>query len=219
MDKVIYTVITENYDTLLEPTVITPGWDYYCFTNCKNLKSEVWQFIPIDYDDPQVLLSRRPKIRFFDHIKPEHNIALYIDANIQAQCDLNAFVEKALPSEYTMCALKHPGWDCTYREADAVKRMKKADATILDRQLKRYEDEGLPRNNGQIAANLLIYRNHNVLLREHCSHWWDEFSNPENVQRDQIGFNYILWKHRLIKLTTAPYETLGSNEFKWLPHG
>lgn len=29
----IYTVITGNYDTVKQPQVITPGADYYLFTN------------------------------------------------------------------------------------------------------------------------------------------------------------------------------------------
>ena len=31
--KVVYTCISGNYDTLDEPRVVTPGWEYICFTD------------------------------------------------------------------------------------------------------------------------------------------------------------------------------------------
>ena len=33
MRKVAYTYIIGNYDSLKEPSVITEGWDYICFTD------------------------------------------------------------------------------------------------------------------------------------------------------------------------------------------
>lgn len=220
-DKVIYTVITGDYDSIIEPKMITPRWDYYCFTDNPNIKSKTWKFMPINNQkgEANVLMSRRPKIRFFDHIEERHNLAIYIDANILIQCDLDAFIAKALKNDDSMCTLEHPGWNCVYREADAIKRMGKADPDKVDRQMERYKHEGFPSNFGQSAANLLIYRNHNISLNKHCSYWWDEFSNPENVQRDQLSFDYTLWKHNLITVSKMPYGILNDQDFKWLPHG
>ena len=218
-DKVIYTVITGEYDAIIEPKVITPGWDYYCFTNNPKVKSDTWKCIPLEGDEPLVLLSRRPKIRFFDYIEERHNIAIYLDANILIQCDLDVFVDSSLKNEDSMCVLEHPTWTCVYREADAIKRLGKADPAKVDRQMDRYRAEGHPQNFGQTAATLLVYRNHNFSLNKHCALWWDEFSNPDNVQRDQLSFDYLLWKHTLITISKVSYGILSDQQFHWLPHG
>lgn len=43
--KVIYTCITNNYDTL-KPITKKAGWDYICFTD-SNIKSDYWQIKPL----------------------------------------------------------------------------------------------------------------------------------------------------------------------------
>lgn len=223
-DKVIYTVITGDYDTIIEPTILTPGWDYYCYTNNPELLSSKeispnWKFILLEGDVPQIHLSRHPKICFYDHIEERHNLAIYLDANIQIKCNLDSFINDVLKDGDHMCTMIHPTWESVYREADAIKRIGKAKPEVVDRQVNRYREEGFPDNYGQTVANLLVYRNHNTNLIKHCSYWWDEFSNPENAQRDQLGFDYLRWKHQLIKLSRVRYDIIDDNYFKWLPHG
>ena len=46
--KCIYTVLTGGYDDLLEPEFVTPGWDYICVTDNKELTSSVWRFVYIE---------------------------------------------------------------------------------------------------------------------------------------------------------------------------
>lgn len=218
-NKVIYTVITGDYDTVIEPTTITPGWDYICFTNNPNVQPKSWEVVRIDSDEPHVLLSRRPKICFFEYVRPEHNICVYIDANIMIQCNLDEYVAKALPDGMTIGTLLHPGWGCAYQEAEAIKRLGKANPEVVDRQVGQYASEGFPRNYGQVFANLIVYRNYNIKVREHCKHWWNEFSHPDKARRDQLSFHYINWKYRLINLHMTSSSVLHNNEFKILPHG
>ena len=40
MKKVVFTFIINGYDTLKDPTIVTPGWDYLCFSD-EGLSSEV----------------------------------------------------------------------------------------------------------------------------------------------------------------------------------
>jgi hypothetical protein len=70
MDKVIYTAIFGPYEELKEPTVITPGWKYICFTD-QPLKSNVWNVNQVKHGD---LLSsqrraRQYKILFQNYIQ------------------------------------------------------------------------------------------------------------------------------------------------------
>ena len=47
-NKCIYTYIIGGYDSVKEPKVVTPGWDYICVTDNPNLKSEVWNIVNIN---------------------------------------------------------------------------------------------------------------------------------------------------------------------------
>ena len=40
---IVYTVITNDYDTLRDPRVVTPGWRYVCFSD-QPIESDVWEF-------------------------------------------------------------------------------------------------------------------------------------------------------------------------------
>jgi len=40
---VIYTAIIGNYDTLKDPEYIDENCDYVCFTDNRELKSDIWQ--------------------------------------------------------------------------------------------------------------------------------------------------------------------------------
>jgi len=33
MKKVVFTFIINGYDTLKDPTIVTPGWDYLCYSD------------------------------------------------------------------------------------------------------------------------------------------------------------------------------------------
>ena len=45
--KVVYTCITGGYDNLIDPSYVTEGYDYVCFTDNLELKSKVWEIRPL----------------------------------------------------------------------------------------------------------------------------------------------------------------------------
>lgn len=217
-EKVIYTVLVGDYEELIEPDVVTPGWDYICFTDSDRHRSNVWQMRQISIEESIVLTTRKPKILFHQHMDPCHNVCVYIDGNIRIGCDLNEFIKFALPDNCDMATLKHPGWNCTYQEADAIIRAQKAPEEDVQRQIAGYIQEGLPQNFGMIAAYLLVYRNHNVNLQRHCEHWYAELADPTKINRDQISFNYLVWKHGLIEYNPMIITEVMGVYFHWLPH-
>ena len=44
MKNVCYTVITNNYDTLKDPLVVSKDWRYVCFSD-RGFKSKVWELL------------------------------------------------------------------------------------------------------------------------------------------------------------------------------
>ena len=56
MKKVIYTVLTGNYDRLAQPEVVDSAWDYVCFTD-KAGQDGVWKLREIPYASANPILS------------------------------------------------------------------------------------------------------------------------------------------------------------------
>lgn len=217
-DKAIYTVLVGDYDEILDPDIVTPGWDYLVFTDNEHLRSNVWQPRKIEHLENLVSTTRRPKILPHKHLEDHYNLAVYIDGNIRVKRDLNAFIDVALPDNYDMATFQHPGWNCVYQEADAIIRVNRAPEDMVKRQIAQYAREGLPHNVGMICAYILVWRMHNVKLQEHCEHWFSELSDPNKIKRDQISFNYLLWKHNLIDVHLMDLNTIMGDYFHWLPH-
>ncbi len=59
--KVVYTALFGNYEELKEPAIITPGWQYICYTD-QPIKSNTWQIIKEDAGVNPQLTARWFKI-------------------------------------------------------------------------------------------------------------------------------------------------------------
>lgn len=186
MRKVIYTAITSGYDKLKEPLIITPGWDYICYTNNKDLKSKVWKIILVN-------LNCIKDVRKIKIIQPfESDISLWIDGSIDINCNLNEFIKNNHKSSFSV--MKHPDRNCVYEEAKACIRLKKDNEDIINNQVSTYKEEGYPHNNGMVATGLII-RSNNEVVKEFCKCWWSEVEKYS--RRDQLSFNYILNKFKI----------------------
>lgn len=195
-----------TYDLLKDPTVITPGWKYVCYTNNKDLKSDVWEIFYMNLQD--VKQVRKVKI-----ITPfEYDICIWVDASIEIQCNLDDFVRDYHSTYFTI--MRHPYRNCTYMEAEACIQRRKDNADVIKQQMEYYRQQRLPHNSGMVASGLII-RNNCKQVKDFCEKWWSEVSNFS--RRDQLSFNYTLYKNP-IKLTLIPYEVLTKEFFLYLHH-
>src|SRR2546427_332359 len=111
--KIIYTAIFSSYEDLKEPTVITPGWTYICFTD-QPFKSKVWEIRRVSTNGmhPQ-LLARRYKILFQEFIEGFESI--WVDGSFIINVDLNVWWNKHFKSQIT--CINHPIRNCVFEEA------------------------------------------------------------------------------------------------------
>lgn len=216
---VVYTCITGGYDNILEPTCVTPGVDYICFTDDQTLKSKTWKFRPI----PEELnglskIKQQRGVKMLAHrYLADYDVSVYVDGSVVVRGDIKEFLRTLDFSLYSVFIPEHPQRKCIYAEKDACVKIKKitGDAVVLaEKQMKRYKSEGYPQNFGLVQANIIV-RKHNddyckVLMKE----WWEEFK--ENTPRDQLSFNYILWKTGSKKFKYLPKTTCNSKTFNWL---
>ena len=215
MKKVIYTVITNGYDRLLnQPRA--EGWDYICFSDNEEIKSNFWEIRRI----PECLnylssVKKNRCIKILPHkYLSEYDFSIYIDGNVSITGDVQAFVEKnCKESEGYMFAGKHPyGRKCIYDEEVVLIKLKKDKKEIMDSQIEGYRKEGFPENLG-MTQNSILFRYHNnpecIRLMD-C--WWSEVEHKSH--RDQLSLFYAKWKTNT-KINYLPESIFKGNCFKW----
>lgn len=206
MKKCIYCAITGNYDDIKEPTIITPGWDYICFTNTPNLKSKNWKIRVInDKDFSDSRLAR--KIWSLNHkYVGDYDISILIGGQMKPTCDLDIFLNKFLPvdEKVDMSMPAHPIRNCIYEEANKCIVKKLDDPEIIKRQMDFYKKEGYPKNNGLVAGGIIIRKHNRSNVEEHCEKWWDQIKKWS--LRNQLSFDYILWKYNLVNIKYFSYD-------------
>lgn len=180
---ICYTAIYGKYEELKEPTVITPGWKYICYTD-QDFKSNVWEIKKVTAgEDTPILNARSFKILF-----PWFAKSIWVDGSFTINCDLNEFWDKYFISPFTV--VKHPMRNCVYAEIRACIRNMRARRTDLIRQKDKYHSEGMPQENGVIQSGILL-REDCKEVRDFCTLWWEQMNLSV---RDQVGFAYAEWK-------------------------
>jgi len=214
MKKCIYTAIIGDYDKLHTST--TPklkDWDYICFTNNKNLKSNFWNIKYIESDSlSDVKLARKIKIKFDEYVS-DYDIILWKDANIVINTNLNLFINKHLLN-YDLVVSKHFQRNCIYKEAEELIKLKYALKEDVLKQISDYKNDNYPHNNGLVETGVMIRKNNENTIK-FCDLWWNEIL--KHTHRDQLSFNYVLWKYPInINIIKSPVRY--TREFLLLNH-
>jgi len=216
--NVIYTCIIGEYDDIIEPSFITPGFDYICFTDNTNLESSIWDIRPIPEHE---ILSTLPKVKRqrFIKIRPdiflkEYELSIWVDGNVVIQGDLNEFLSPVIEEDCSVYVPKHPSRSCIYAESKVVLAMKKDVCDNVNPQMERYKNECFPKGYGLLQSNILV-RKHNS---EDCIKLMKEWSNEviNCSHRDQLSFNYCSWKHQDVKVKYLDEKIYSSKWFHWM---
>ncbi len=190
---VIYTAIVGNYDVLKTPEELNPEYDYVCFTDCPILDHPVWKFKPLTYHNSDATRVARyyklhPHFYFTDY-----EVSIWVDANILIKKDIRYLESKFLEENNPLGIFDHYKRHCLYEEGEECIKRKMDNAGVIERQLERYNDEGLPKGLGLPETNILICRPNDSLVQKIYTTWWMEVDN--NSKRDQISVMYALWKN------------------------
>ena len=112
---IIYTVITGNYDTIKQPLVLTPGADYFLFTNNPHIKEAgVWRLVHIpslnigsrSEKENNILLSRRVKMLAHEYLQQGYDVSVYVDADMLLKKSFSELLDTMADSRL-MAACRH----------------------------------------------------------------------------------------------------------------
>lgn len=219
MNKVcIYTCITNGYDKLLDPHETTDDVDYICFTDNMHIKSKVWSIkqIPEDLLNlPPVLQQRILKICPHRYLQ-DYDASLWIDGNIQVCKKLDQFFQEYDLSKCPLYVRMHPGRNCIYREADAVIRYGKADASEVEMQMEKYKKVGYPEHAGLAETCILLRAHNNRMCKLVCNAWAKEVLM--HTHRDQLSFNYACWTNHFAYDMLNVLNIYNNQLFKYKTH-
>lgn len=213
---VVYTAITNNYDSLKEPSFITPNTDYVCFTDNEELKSDTWK-IRLIKDVPNLDHTRKTRrYKILPHLfLGEYEYSIWIDARYQVKGNMLDFIRKHL-SNSTLSVYTHPKRNCIYKEAKAVVSVKKEVEKIAKKQCNFYKKNRYPKKNGLIASGIILRKHNDPIIINLMEDWWEQvilFS-----KRDQLSFNYVAWKNKFKYNIITEGENYKNNYFDIFKH-
>lgn len=214
MKKVIYTCITGEYDNLfIQPAI--EGYDYICFTN-QSLKSSIWEIRPLPEGiDSFSTVKQQRYVKLHAHeLLPEYDYSIWIDANVAVLSDPTPLIDE----NYVIEIPQHPDRNCIYDEKRICLMIGKDTEANMGPQMQRYRLEGFPKNYGLVQSSIMFRKHNDESCIRLMNTWWAEIEKGSH--RDQLSFNYALWKNPDVTFKYLPKDTCESQIFRWyIYHG
>ncbi|WP_304125524.1 glycosyltransferase [Methanosphaera cuniculi] len=212
----VYTAVTGGYDILDEPSVENNNFDYICFTDNPNLKSDFWEIRLMDDDEDLDVIRRARKYKILAHkYLDEYDYSVWIDGNFDIITNIADYI-KDYSKDHKLLAIPHESRNCIYKEArDCIERNLDSEEIITE-QMEKYKQEGYPENNGLIASSILFRDHNDPEVIDLMEAWFDEVRN--HSRRDQLSFNYVCWKNNF-KYDTSDIFYFRNQYFNRKNHG
>ncbi|WP_339879002.1 glycosyltransferase domain-containing protein [uncultured Algoriphagus sp.] len=211
---VIYTALFGDYDQLREPEELIDEFDFICFTDQVQLRSNVWKIIFITGQDHSPSWLNR-KYKMLPHLfLSNYEISIYMDVSIQLLKSPKQLIVQELGNN-DMILAQHRLRNCVYDEARECVIFGKSSYINTVSQLRKYKRQGFPVSYGLFENGVLIRRHNSPPLIRLMEEWWEEYN--QGYFRDQLSLPPILWKNDM----SYPLGTYSINDgeyFKLFPH-
>lgn len=193
---VIYTAISDNYETLKHHQYLSKDYDYICFTNQKINNPGVWQIKPlIEINEDPIKTARYHKI-FPNLLLKEYTNSIWVDSNINILTNsLENKIEELIKKQQKISSGVHAERNCIYQESKVCIELKKDNPITILKQIDFIRNKKYPKNNGLFETNFLFRNHHDLEIIKTMKDWW--FMVKKFSRRDQLSFNYILWKNNI----------------------
>lgn len=206
----IYTAMVGGYDEIMQPKVVDDRFDYILFSNdIKENRVGVWQIKPITYhNDDNTRICRYVKTHP-EELLPEYDFSIWMDSNVRI---LTPFIyERCIELYHQGCliaSMNHLERNCIYDEAFVVQDYYLEYESVIVKWCHLLRKQKYPKNNGLFETNVVFRKKDNKIENLNLL-WWmciDAYS-----RRDQLSFNYVLWKHGISCEYLLPIDTNTNN--------
>ena len=158
------------------------------------------------FSNQRLFVDPKRESGFYKTFNPLYGTTLWMDANFRLKVPLNTLKKF---SKYDLVTFKAIDHDCTYIEAQAVKKLKLDNPLLVDKQMDYYKLNGFPEHYGMIASSCLL-RKDNDRVRKFNALWGKQVTTYS--KRDQLSFNFCLW---CMEMNGNPLK-IGYFEGNWL---
>lgn len=194
---VVYTAIVGNYDEIYQPKVVDDRFDYILFSNDIRQKNVgIWQVRDIPYfNENKTRIARWVKTHP-EELLTGYDASVWMDAAliIKTNYVYERFVE-LYESNVDISSMWHNQRDCVYDEAVEVVTLGLEHENVVMDWLHKLKKEDYPEHNGLFETNVLYRKHTNYKIIEFDNLWWNCIDSYS--KRDQLSFNYSLWKRRI----------------------
>lgn len=194
----VYTANIGLYDNLQEPEFISSDIDYYCFTDNKSYKSDIWnvRYINNKCTSPEENARLVRHYKFFpaEHL-PNYDISIWVDSKYKIIGDLRRYT--ALYSHGSpMLSFPHFFRDCIYDEAATCIDIGKGNPAMICNQINNYRLNRYPQHHGLYENGCIVRWQKDKQLKKIMNDWWKEIN--QHSLRDQISLPYVFWKNNFL---------------------
>ena len=203
----IYTVITGDYDTIKQPQVITPGAEYFLFTNNHEIKDAgVWRVAYLDEDEidariPEIAsynacirnirLSRKVKMLAHKYLPSGYDMSIYLDADMLIKDDFRG-LSNLLNENVLMAAFRHSYCTSVRAEIEDLTNRGVVEQEVIKNQWQKYQEWGFRDDIGVTENGILIRRHNHPKMIELMELWWQEYL--QGCLRDQVSLMPCIFK-------------------------
>ena len=206
----IYTAMVGGYDEIMQPMVVDDRFDYILFSNdIKEDRVGVWQVRPIAYTNHDNTRICRYVKTHPEELLSGYDASVWMDSNIRIITSyLYGRVVELYRCGVEVASINHQGRQCIYDEAFEVLDEFCESEEIVLKWCHKLRKEKYPVNNGLFETGVLyrIASSKTAFLDEL---WWQCINDYS--KRDQLSFNYALWKLDLFCAYILPYDVNSNN--------
>lgn len=206
-DKIaVYTAVIGNYDKeIIVSKNIDINMDLFLYTDSRFIRADDRKMIYVKKQiEDNIKSARYLKINIPEYIH-NYKYSLWVDGHISIIGNIRNLINNNITNdEFTGIAIiEHPDRMCLYDEANYCAEMKKDCELIIQKQIDKYKHEGFPRDYGLVRTTVIFRESSNSNVCKLMECWWNEVLNGSH--RDQISFNYSVWKSNCSYNHLNPY--------------
>ena len=199
LKKVVYTALFGNYDKI-HSIQQEDGYDYFMFTDQKlENKTTNWTILNVEqnlnFSNKREVMKKQRFYKTHPHLFfKNYDLSIYIDTTFKINGNLDDFLLRIFNPNLDIYVLEHPSIITINNEFDAILHFKKESLDIINPIRERYKKEKFPDDNGHAECCLIIRKHNELNCINFMESWFYQISHYS--YRDQLSFNYILWKNQ-----------------------
>jgi hypothetical protein len=209
---VVFTALYGYVDNLHDPDLkSSKDTLFVCFTNRKDIHSEIWNIIIVDSEKDSRMAAKYWKFFGYQSFTSIANFSIWVDSSLKIKSPLLPLLNNY--SKSTILTFHHPDRNCVYSELLRVLIMGKETITNLIKTFFFLRKNHFKCGNGLIAGTVIVRRTDVIedlmLLDDLMLEWWWCVNNYST--RDQLTFNFLVDKkkfsgiHKYLDLTGDVY--------------